>query len=201
MDADNDLHGAEAEFRRALALAPNDGNINVTYGIIPQVFGELAKALELTQQAIATDPLRADWLRHLAMILFSLNRPDEAERTMQRVLATTLTRPSPGSNGVGATTIGRSSDSSPTPSFCATRVIPGLSPSAARPDCRCRERLVRESPPERVVSGHLLSRGSAPPGAARWSECLTLPYPQREPGRPKLGALCPRLPSLRLRTR
>jgi len=86
MIADLDWHGAEAEFRRALALAPNDGNTKVTYGVILQVFGDLSRALELTQQALATDPLRADWLRHLAGILFALNRPDEAERAMRRVI-------------------------------------------------------------------------------------------------------------------
>jgi TolB-like protein len=86
MDVDGDMHGAESEFRRALELAPNDGNTQVTYGIILQLSGNVERSLELTQQALATDPLRADWLRHLAGILFSLNRPDEAEHAMRRVL-------------------------------------------------------------------------------------------------------------------
>ena len=81
-----DWRGAETEFRRALALAPNDGTTKCTYGIILSILGEPEKAVGLTQQALATDPLRPDWYEDLAGYLFALNRLDEAERAIRRVI-------------------------------------------------------------------------------------------------------------------
>lgn len=81
-----DWRGAEAEFRRALALAPNDADTKCTFGIILTILGDSDKAVELTQQALATDPLRPDWYEDLARQLFALNRLDEAERAIRRVV-------------------------------------------------------------------------------------------------------------------
>jgi len=81
-----DWHGAESEFRRALALAPNDGEANLLLGYQLAIFGELKPAIELTRQALATDPLRATAYRWLAAYLSALNRLDEAERAIRRAI-------------------------------------------------------------------------------------------------------------------
>jgi TolB-like protein/Tfp pilus assembly protein PilF len=84
--ADYDWRGAEAEFRRALALAPNDGDAKFNLGIALGSFGELQPAIEITQQALATDPLRASWHAVMALYLLTLNRLDEAERAVRRAI-------------------------------------------------------------------------------------------------------------------
>jgi Tfp pilus assembly protein PilF len=85
-NADFDWHGAEAEFRRALQLAPNDGVAKFYLGTQLATFGEVEPAIELTQQALATDPLRAVWYNFLASYLSGLNRLDEAERAVRRAI-------------------------------------------------------------------------------------------------------------------
>ena len=59
--ADFDWRGADAEFRRALELAPNDGDAKFNLGNQLAVFGELEPAINLTRQALATEPLRSNW--------------------------------------------------------------------------------------------------------------------------------------------
>lgn len=84
--ADLDWRGAGAEFRRAMELAPNDGEVKFAYGNQLAVLGEVESAVDLTRQALATDPLSANWYRWLANYLMSLNRLDEAERAVRRAL-------------------------------------------------------------------------------------------------------------------
>ena len=84
--ADFDWRGAEVEYRRALALAPNDGEAKFWVGNQRAIFGELEPAIELTRQALATEPLRADWFDWLATYLSGLNRLDEAERAIRRAI-------------------------------------------------------------------------------------------------------------------
>ena len=84
--ADFDWRGAEAEFRRALELAPNDGEAKLFLGGQLAVFGELEPAIELTRQGLATDPLQANWYSWLAGYLAGLNRLDEAERAVRRAI-------------------------------------------------------------------------------------------------------------------
>jgi TolB-like protein/Tfp pilus assembly protein PilF len=84
--ADFDWRGAEAEFRRALALAPNDGNAKFSLGTLLAAFGEVEPAIELTRQALATEPLRADSYYFLANYLSALNRLDDAERAIRRAI-------------------------------------------------------------------------------------------------------------------
>ena len=55
--ADFDWRGAEAEFRRAMELAPNDSDAKYNLGNLLAVYGELEPAIDLTRQAIATEPL------------------------------------------------------------------------------------------------------------------------------------------------
>jgi TolB-like protein/Tfp pilus assembly protein PilF len=84
--ADFDWHGAEAEFRRAQALAPNDGEVKYYLGTQLAAFGELDQAIELTRQALAIEPLRASWNGFLSEYLSGLNRLDEAERAARRAM-------------------------------------------------------------------------------------------------------------------
>jgi len=84
--ADFDWGGAEAEYRRAVDLAPNDGEAKFYFGRQLAVFGELERAIELTREALATEPLRANWHSWLATYLSGLNRLDEAERAIRRTI-------------------------------------------------------------------------------------------------------------------
>jgi len=85
-NADFDWRGAEQEFRRALALAPNDAESKVSFGGQLATFGKLGPAIELTRQALAIEPLRADWYNWLATFLSALNRLDEAEQAIRRAI-------------------------------------------------------------------------------------------------------------------
>jgi TolB-like protein/Tfp pilus assembly protein PilF len=85
-NADFDWRGAEAEYRRALELAPNDGLAKFNLGNLLASFGQLEQAIELTREALATEPLRANWYNWLGVYLSGLNRLDEAERAIRRAL-------------------------------------------------------------------------------------------------------------------
>jgi len=74
------------ECRRALALAPNDSEVKFYFGKQRAIFGELEPAIELTKQALATEPLRANWYNWLALYLSGLNRLDEAERAIRKAI-------------------------------------------------------------------------------------------------------------------
>ena len=82
--ADFDWRGAEAEFRRALALAPNDSEAKEYFGAQLASFGDVEQAIELTRQALATEPLRAGSYSWFAIYLSALNRFDEAERAARK---------------------------------------------------------------------------------------------------------------------
>ena len=84
--ADLDWHGAEAEFRRAMALAPNDGETRFFFGQQLAVFGQVEPATELTRQALTSEPLQAGWYEALAFYLLDLKRHDEAERAVRRAI-------------------------------------------------------------------------------------------------------------------
>ena len=84
--ADFNWRGAEAEFRRAMELTPNDGEAKFYFGMHLASFGELERAISLTRQALATEPVRANWYNWLATYLSGLNRLDEAERAIRRAI-------------------------------------------------------------------------------------------------------------------
>ena len=85
-NADFDWRGAEAESRRATELAPNDGDAKFLLGQQLAAFGEVEQAIGLTREALATEPLRANWYNSLANYLVGLNRLDEAERVIRRAI-------------------------------------------------------------------------------------------------------------------
>jgi TolB-like protein/Tfp pilus assembly protein PilF len=78
--------GADAEFRRALALAPNDGQVMFYVGNLRATFGDVDGAIELTRQALIRDPLRANWYNWLAIYLSAKNSLDEAESAIHKAI-------------------------------------------------------------------------------------------------------------------
>jgi TolB-like protein/Tfp pilus assembly protein PilF len=84
--ADFDWRGAEAEYRQALALAPNDAPAQFGLGQLLANLGNADRAIELTQQALATEPLRANVYNWLGSYYLGVNRLDEAERAIRRAI-------------------------------------------------------------------------------------------------------------------
>jgi len=86
LNVDFDWRGAEAEFRRAMELAPNDGWAKYYLGTQLAALGEVDQSIELTRQALATEPLRANWYNWLAGYFSGLNRLDDAERAIRTAI-------------------------------------------------------------------------------------------------------------------
>jgi len=84
--ADFNWRGAEAEYRRAMELAPDDGAAKFWYGNQLAGLGDVESAIALTRRALATEPLRARWYLWLAVYLSGLNRLDEAEQAIRRAI-------------------------------------------------------------------------------------------------------------------
>jgi TolB-like protein/Flp pilus assembly protein TadD len=84
--ADFDWRGAEAEFHRAIELAPSDAEAKFWLGRQLAVLGNVDRAIEFTREALATEPLQAYWYSWLANYLSGLNRVDEAERAVLRAI-------------------------------------------------------------------------------------------------------------------
>jgi TolB-like protein/Flp pilus assembly protein TadD len=84
--ADFDWRGAEAEYRRALALAPNDAEAISNVGGALALYGELGPAVDLTRQALAIEPLQPQRYFWLANYLTGLNRLDDAELAIHRAI-------------------------------------------------------------------------------------------------------------------
>ncbi|MEO9091071.1 MAG: hypothetical protein ABI247_12145, partial [Rhodanobacter sp.] len=87
VQVDRDPAGALGEFKRAYALAPNDGNVMNFLAGGYQNLGELQPAVDLMRKAIATDPLRPDFYAGLAGILLSQEQLDAAEQMTRQALA------------------------------------------------------------------------------------------------------------------
>lgn len=85
-DADSDWAGAEAEYRRALELAPNSSAAKGNLAAVLATLGQLEEAAELQRQAIAADPLRADFYQNFAVYLSPLGRLDEAEHAIRNAI-------------------------------------------------------------------------------------------------------------------
>jgi TolB-like protein/Tfp pilus assembly protein PilF len=83
---DFDWTGAEAEFRHALELAPDEGRTKVSFALALATLGNVQRAIELQHEALATDPLRAAWYDQLARYFTALNRLDEAEQALNRAM-------------------------------------------------------------------------------------------------------------------
>jgi TolB-like protein/Flp pilus assembly protein TadD len=86
-NADFDWSGAEAAFRRALQLAPNDALTKGNLGSLLATLGQPESAVELTRQALVSDPRHATWHVFLSEYLGLLGRLDEAELAARTAIA------------------------------------------------------------------------------------------------------------------
>ncbi len=83
---DFDLVAAEAEYRRAAELAPQDSGNALSLGIVYATFGRLAEAATFGRKAVALDPLSSINYVYLARTLNALGRYDEAESVLRKAL-------------------------------------------------------------------------------------------------------------------
>jgi TolB-like protein/Tfp pilus assembly protein PilF len=84
--ADLDWRGSEAEYHRAMELAPQVGSMKYALANQLATIGRVEEAVELTREALATEPLRSTWYEWLAMDLLGLNRLDEAEAAIRKAI-------------------------------------------------------------------------------------------------------------------
>jgi TolB-like protein/Tfp pilus assembly protein PilF len=83
---DLDQVGALVEFRRALELAPRDGNAVAFLALQLAIVGKLQASVDLYKKAIATDPLRVDWYGNLSGILIAQGDLVAGERVARKAL-------------------------------------------------------------------------------------------------------------------
>ena len=86
MEVDFNFSGAEAEFRRALELAPQVASVTVNYANLLSKLGRLDEAVALGQRAIALEPLRGGYYQNLVPDLAALGRYDEAEAAVRKAM-------------------------------------------------------------------------------------------------------------------
>jgi len=83
---DFNFAGAEAEFRRALELAPQNPAVISNLANLMSYLDRLDEAVVLVRQAIALDPLRFGFHFNLALYLIVLGRYDEAEAALRKAV-------------------------------------------------------------------------------------------------------------------
>jgi TolB-like protein/Tfp pilus assembly protein PilF len=81
-----DWAAAEADFRKALELDPNDVRVLRDYGGLLAGRGRTAEALEVMRKGIALDPLSARAWRQLALLELDLARFAEAKQAAQHLV-------------------------------------------------------------------------------------------------------------------
>ena len=86
MTADLDWRGAEAEFRRALALSPHDSNTQDFLAVMLAALDRLPEAIALERSALKDEPLKANWYNLLAGYLIGTNQLDEAEQAIRKAI-------------------------------------------------------------------------------------------------------------------
>jgi serine/threonine-protein kinase len=83
---DFNFAGAEAEYRRALELAPQNPPVINDLAILASELGRLDEAVALEQRAIALEPSRGTFHYARAHDLIALGRYDEAEAEMRKAI-------------------------------------------------------------------------------------------------------------------
>jgi serine/threonine-protein kinase len=86
-NVDFNLAGAEAEYRRAVELAPQNPAVTSNLANVISTLGRLDEAVTLGQQAIVLDPLRSQSHFNFAVTLIALGRYDEAEAAVRKSIA------------------------------------------------------------------------------------------------------------------
>jgi len=86
MELDFNFPEAEAEFRRALELAPQNASVTENFATLLAKLGQLDEAAALGQRAIALEPLRVSFLQSLSVNLTPLGRYDEAEAAVRKAI-------------------------------------------------------------------------------------------------------------------
>jgi TolB-like protein/Tfp pilus assembly protein PilF len=84
--SDFDWPGAEAEYREALALAPESGESQFYLAQQIAFKGQLKQAIGLTRRALTTDPLQSNWLKWLSTYLLGANQVDSAEQAIRKAI-------------------------------------------------------------------------------------------------------------------
>ncbi|HEX7323943.1 MAG TPA: tetratricopeptide repeat protein [Rhodanobacteraceae bacterium] len=87
LDVDNDWAGAEAEAQRALQLAPGDAEAKFMLGNLLATLGQVGRAVELTRQALDSDPRHAGWYNWQATYATGLGRLDDAKQAIDTAIA------------------------------------------------------------------------------------------------------------------
>ena len=83
---DFDFTAAEAEYRRAFELAPQNPAVIASLAILLARLGRLDEAVALQQRAVALDPLRVQSHFNLAHYFVALGRNDEAEAGLRKAI-------------------------------------------------------------------------------------------------------------------
>jgi TolB-like protein/class 3 adenylate cyclase/lipoprotein NlpI len=86
MKYDADWKGAQAAFEKALNLEPSNPDVVNLNGVLNQVTGSLNKAIELTTQALALDPLRPVFYNNQGTNLTYAKRFEEANVFYKKTL-------------------------------------------------------------------------------------------------------------------
>ncbi len=89
---DLDMAAARDSYSRALALAPGSSVVMDGASILELKFGNYDKALDMSRQVLAQDPLSASVWHNLGLICHSAGLLDEAEQAMRRALELTQRR-------------------------------------------------------------------------------------------------------------
>jgi len=84
---DFNFAAAEAEYRHALELAPQNPGATNNLAILMSFLGRLDEAVALGRQSIALDPLRTQSHLNLALNFIALGRYDEAEAAVRKAIA------------------------------------------------------------------------------------------------------------------
>jgi TolB-like protein/Flp pilus assembly protein TadD len=84
---DFNFAAAEAEFRRAFELAPQNPAVTANLASLISLLGRLDEAVPLEQRAIALEPLRGASHFNLGLLLIPLGRYDEAEAALRKAIA------------------------------------------------------------------------------------------------------------------
>ena len=83
----SDWNAAQAEIRRALQLAPHDGDAKYLYGSVLATLGQCGRAVDLVQQALVTDPRNGNWYDALSQYLACDGRMAGAGQAIQTAIA------------------------------------------------------------------------------------------------------------------